>query len=310
VEENCMIWLKNFLMDQVNPDGAGAGGSGSPAGADGAGAAGGEGALPAGGAAGAAGQGAGNGGTPSAWAPLELTHNGQKVSVATQEEAIALLQKGYDYTQKAQEVAKLRKELLAKHSRADHFLTELEKSRQGKPDGEGDGEQPEQPDKLTLIEKEVAALRDKDYSREWERIYNPINQKYPDVPELELANAFKKALEDGEVENTAAAVEAVAAQLNERITGNINQRLEKQLGVADSPLVKAHNEKVISAFMSDAENPRLKEYAQKVIADYVAGKIKLRDAGGDAGGPGAGGGAPSDKKLTIAQVAARYSGAD
>lgn len=304
-----MIWLEKFLMDQVNDDGA-AGGGGSPAGTEGAGAVGGEGAPPAGGAAGAASQGAGNGGTPSAWAPMELTHNGQKVSVATQEEAIALLQKGYDYTQKAQEVAKLRKELLAKHSRADHFLSELEKSRQGKPEGAGEGEGQEPPDKLTLIEKELAALRDKDYSREWERIYTPINQKYPDVPELELANAFKKALEDGEVENTAAGVETVAAQLNEQITGQINQRLEKQLGAPDSPLVKAHNEKVISAFLADAENPRLKEYAQKVIADYVAGKVKLRDAGGDAGGPGAGSGTPADKKLTIAQVAAKYSGAE
>ena len=302
-----MIWLEKFLMDQVaDPAGDGAAG-GSPAGADGAGAAGGDGAPPAGGAAPAAGPGAGNGGTPSAWAPMELTHNGQKVSVATQEEAIALLQKGYDYTQKAQEVAKLRKELLAKHSRADHFLSELEKSRQGKPEGAGEGEQQEPPDKLTLIEKELAALRDKDYSREWERIYTPINQKYPDVPELELANAFKKALEDGEVENTAAGVETVAAQLNERITGQINQRLEKQLGAPDSTLVKAHNEKVISAFMADASNPKLQEYAQKVIADYVAGKVKLRDAGGDAGGPGAGAGTPADKKLTIAQVAAKYS---
>lgn len=301
-----MKWLQILMDQERGPDG---GGSGSPAGGDAGEAGAGAGAPPqAGEGSAAAGQGAGNGGTPSAWAPIELDWKGQKLKVNTLDEARALMQQGHDYTSKTQEVARLKKELLAKHSRADRFLAELEKrGSEGKPEGEEQQGQPEPQDKTARLEQQLQELVDRENERQWLEIFKPISQKFPDVPERDLAAAFAKAVENGEAENSIAEVERIAAELAPQYKDQRNQELGKLLVDKENPLVKTHNDKVLEAFLADKENPKLKAYTQQVIADYIAGKIKLKDAGGD-GGKGGAAGSAKDEKLTIEQIAAKYSG--
>jgi hypothetical protein len=308
-----MILRKLFYTyDQAEDGGEGAAGGGSQPAADASGEdAGGAGAPPAQPEAGepAAAPAAGTDGKPAAAGEqYELNWNGKKIAVNSREEAVALMQKGYNVTQKEQEVSKLRKELLTKHERADRLFAELERLKQeGRPAAEGEEASPQDPpDKVTQLEQQVRELRDRHLEEQWGKIFSPIATKYPDVPELELAQEFQKALEAGDVENTAEGVEQIAAKLAENYTTQINQRLEKQLSNPESPLVKAHNDKVVTALLADINNPKLTDYNQKVIAAYMANKMKLANAGGD-GGKGGGAGAATDKKLTISEVAAKFN---
>lgn len=309
-----MNWFKNFFAMHQDENT-----EGTPSGDGSAGnsAAGNQPPAQAGNEGSAASQSAGNGNQPSAWAPMELEYKGQKISVATREEAIALLQQGHDYTQKTQALSKekqaafkARQEYMAKLESTTKLLAELEAKRNKPAEGEGNegGEPPAEPTadnpKLQELERQLAELRDEKNAEAWTKLTAPILQKFPDVPEAELADAFAAAVDRGEVENTLEGLQEVAEQMNTHYTGEISKRLEKQLGQKDSPLVKAHNDKVIADFLADANNPKLQEYAQRVIADYVKGKLKLKDAAGDAGkGQGAG---ASDKKESIAEIAARH----
>lgn len=302
-----MKWLHKFLMDQDR--GADGGSSGSPAGGDAGEAGAGAAAAPqAGEGSSPAGSGADNGGTPPpAWAPVEINWKGQKVSVKTLEEASALMQQGYDYTSKTQEVARLKKELLAKHSRADHFLAELEKRGGQRQEPESDaGGEPEPQDKTAKLEQQLNQLMEREHERAWNGIYDPISKKFPDVPELDLANAFAKAVEEGDAQNTVEDLERIASELAPKYKDQRNQQLSKLLEDKESPIIKSYSEKVIDAFLSDKENAKLKAFSQKVISDYIADKTKLKNAGGD-GGPAGAGGATQDKKRTIAEIAASYS---
>lgn len=302
-----------YTYDQAEDGGEGAAAGGSQTAPEGAGEAAGGTEPPAqpGEGEGAADPAAGTDGKPAAAGEqFELNWNGKKIAVNSREEAVALMQKGYNVTQKEQEVSKLRKELLTKHERADRLFAELERMKQqGRPADEPGADPQEPPDKVTQLEQQVKELRDKHLEEQWGKVYNPLATKYPDVPELELAQAFQKAMAAGEVENTADGLEQVAAKLAEGYSTQINQRLEKQLSNPESPLVKAHNEKVVTALLADPNNPKMAEYNKKVIAAYIADKSKLTNAGGD-GGKGAGAGAPTDKKLTISQVAAKYGAGD
>lgn len=281
-------------------------------------------AAPEGNSGAQASSGAGTGQEPAAWAPVELEYKGQKIPVKTREEAIALMQQGHDYTQKTQSAAKAKQEALklkqdymSRLERTTALLAELEAKRnkaatgegEGEQEGDGEGRKPAPPadDKLQKLERELAELRDERNAEAWEKITAPILQKFPDVPEAELAEAFKAAVDRGEVENSLEGLQEVAEQMNGHYSGEINKRLEKQLATKDSPLVKAHNDRVISEFLNDANNPKLQEFTQKVIADYVAGKLKLKDAAGDTGkGAAAGAG---KKERTIAEIAAQHRSA-
>lgn len=297
------------------------GAEGAAAGGEGAGAAAAASAAPAG-TEGAAASQAGTGSEPAAWAPLDLEYKGQKVAVKTREEAIALMQQGHDYTQKTQSAAKakqealkIKQEYMSRLERTTALLAELEAKRNKAAEGEGgeeaagESQQAAAPanDKLQKLEQELAEMRDEKNAEAWVKLTAPILQKFPDVPEGELAVAFEAAVSRGEVENTMEGLQEVAEQMNGHYSGELNKRLEKQLSEKDSPLVKTHNDKVISAFLNDANNPKLQEFTQKVIADYVAGKLKLKNAAGDTGkGAGTGSG---KKERTIAEIAASHRAA-
>lgn len=235
---------------------------------------------------------------------FELTHNGNKIKM-TRQEVIDAAQRGYNTTQKEQEISKLKKELIAKHARANQIIEEAEKAGK-QPEGE---EEPES--ELNQLKNTITGITEKLQLQEWEKALGPIHTKFPDVDELELAAKFQEKVKAGEVENTNAGLEEVATELAQHSEGKVNKKLEAVLADEKNNMVTSHNQKVIEKFLANPEDPKLKAYEQKVIADYVAGKTKLSSAGGDNGkGAAAGAGAGKDKVESISDVAERHRQTD
>ncbi len=304
--------MKSFFnIDQAENDASNGGGTGSQDGgangAAGAGAAAGaEGAAAQGGASGgAANQNAGNAGgnAGAAWEQREVDWNGQKVAVKTWEEAKALIQKGYNVTQREQELSGMRKSLLAKMARFEQLEAERAK-KAGNNDGEAEGGEGAD-DPIKLMQSRQDKLEDELKIEKWNKVFEPISKEYPDVPEMELIDAFRAKKLALEVEDTTEGLMQVAQELSEQHTGRINQRLETALTDPKSKVATDYAEKIITTLLADTNNPRLKTYNKTVIDAYLAGKLELAEAGGDNGGRGNGAGTGSEKVESIAEIAAR-----
>jgi hypothetical protein len=297
--------MERFLIiDQAENDGAGggAGGAGSQAGGAAAGVAAAAGAAAAGaagaGEAGAAGGAAGAAGAGAAGAEeaQEYDLNGNKVKL-TKAQLVAELMKAQDYTKKTQMSAAERKKYQTAATRADQiaeeYLAELKKLR---GDG-GEKPEPEPEDKFTTLEKRQAAIEEQINNDKWEKTFNPIRSKFPELDDLEVAARFSAAVKAGEAENSPAGLLAVAEVVAKEQGGKRNQMLETELAKPDNPLAKNLSQKAIDAFLKNPEDPKHKAFRDQVIADYVAGKIKLSNAGGDNGAGGGAGAAKKDENL-------------
>lgn len=281
------MWkLLNIDQDENDAGGGAGGGAASQAGGGAAGAGAGDaGGAGASNAQAGAGQGAAsqNAGTDdktnqaAAWTQRDIVWNGQKIPVKTEEEAIALMQKGYNFTQGQQEIAKIRKDLIAKSTRFDQLLAELEKNKPA----QGEGEEADDP--VKKLGKDVEDLRTQAQIQQWDKAFGPVKQKYPGISEKVLIVEFQDKIQAGEVEDSAEGLMKTAESLASERTGIVNRQLDELLAKAD--------------------DPRITAFKQKVIADYVAGKTKLADAGGEHGGSGGAGGA--EEKGSISEIAAR-----
>ena len=280
--------MSKILMDQADNGG---GASGSPEGAAdgaGAGAAGG-----AGGADGGTGsQAAGTQGQHQAGADadqIEIVYNGQKMR-KTRGEVIALAQQGYDYTQKSQslaeekkQIAQSRKDYQARLLRLDQIEAEMKAGKTDK-NGEGGEGQPDPNEPVKQLDGKLTALEQKMLVRDWEQLYyGPVKHKFPDISEDFLVSKFGEMIKAGEVDDTAEGLMKTAEAIANGFESSATSRLDKLL--------------------ADPENPKIKAHNAKVIADYVANKTKLADAGGDKGAGGTG--AKAKGVESISEVAAR-----
>lgn len=283
--------ILQILMDQADGDGAG---SGSPEGAgDGAGA--GAAAAQAGADGGAGSQAAGTQGANQAGADAdqrEIVWNGQKIKKPIAE-IIGLAQQAYNVTQTEQALAAERKQLAqsrkdyqARLLRLDQIETEYKKGKPaaGGEGGEGGEGQPDPNEPLTKIGGELATLKQKMALQDWERAYGPVKQKHPDISEDFLISKYGEMIRSGEVEDNSEGLMKTAEAIANGFDSTATGRLEKLL--------------------ADPNNPKVKEHDAKVIADYVAGKTKLADAGGDKGAGGTG--AKKVEAKSIDEVADKY----
>lgn len=281
-----------FKLDQ-DEDGAGNGGGGaSQTGGAGAGVAEGAGApnAQAGAGSSAANQDAGKGGSgqSSATEQFELEFDGQKGKY-TRQQLIDAIRKDKDYTVKTQEVAKTRREQLARMARLDQMETEYqERLKKGGKAEDGEGrEGDEQPDPVKALTDRQAALESKALVREWLDVYNPIAAKYPSMDEDRLRTTFLERVKLGEVEDSAAGVmktaESVAKEIDSEGTAN--------------------EDKLIDKILANPKHPKLEAFVQKKLAEFVAGKVKLAAAGGDSE-KGHTADAQPGKKRDISEIAA------
>lgn len=271
-----------ILMDQADNGG---GASGSPDGA-GAGAGAGAAAAQAGADGGAGSQAAGTQGQNQAGADAdqrEIVWNGQKIKKPIAE-IIGLAQQAYNITQNEQalaaerkQITQIRKDYQARLLRLDQIEAELKKGNTG-AGGEGGEGRPDPDEPLTKIGGELATLKEKMALHDWERAYGPAKQKFPDISEDYLISKFGEMIRSGEVEDDAEGLMKTAEAIANGFNSTASGRLDELLANPNDPKVKEHN--------------------AKVIADYVAGKTKLADAGGDKGAGGSGGKAESVKGIS------------
>jgi len=203
---------------------------------------------------------------------LEITWNGQKKKVS-REEAIKLAQQGYNVTQKEQMLSRKSKELQDKMQRLDALIAEAEKN----------GDDPSGDNEIKKLSNELKSYRDEIGEIKLQRAMEPIKSKFPDIDEDQLLIAFEKKVSSGEVEDNENGLMSVAENLAKGYGEKVSSQLEKLL--------------------SDPENPKMKAFADKVIREYIEGKRKLANAGGETGGPSGG---PKPQKIeSISEAASR-----
>ena len=215
----------------------------------------------------------------------EIVWNGQK-KMMTLQELKDYAQRAYNVTQGEQANSKTRKELTAQLARLEQMIAEAEKN--GKPPDESEN------DPLAKLSKaheatrqELAGLREKSLVQDWERGFAPVQQKYPDISEKALFMEFQEKVQAGEVEDTVTGLMKTAEGMAAEREGIVNKRL-------DGLLLKS-------------DDPRMKAYKEKLIADYVAGKLKLTNAGGE--NPKGAAGGKLDTESSISDVAAKLRSA-
>lgn len=265
--------MHKFLnIDQAEAGDEGAGG-GSQEGAEGA-----AGAAGAGTDGGTVDQGAAGGETSSkpAWEQDEIVWNGEKKKFSRQE-IINFAQQAYNVTQKEQSLAKLTKDAQERLARIDALMAEAEGAgKEGEGEGEGEADEP-----IGKLSKEVEALRLKEQIREWDAAVAPIIAKNPEISEKKLLAEFRDRVASKEVDDTAEGLAKTAELMVSEREGTVSKRLE--------------------ALLKDEKNPQLQSIREKAVKDYLDGKLKLRDAGGEGGGSPAG--AKTDKPGSIDDVA-------
>ncbi len=249
-------------------------------------------------------QGGENGKPPAAspQSPAQVFHelkiNG-KVEKLTTEQLIARGQQIGNITQREQEIAAQRKEMSSKLTRLDELLREAEKGNQP----------PEEVDEIQQLRSDIKELKTREESREshkaLEKALEPVRKKFPNMDDKMLDKALQHFADnvksrkgpkgepienpDGLYDNDAAGVAKAIEDFHAERDGMVKGGLEKLLANPEAPELKAYNE--------------------KLIADYVAGKYKLANAGGDLGGQGgAGNGAATKPGEDISAVAARLRG--
>jgi len=273
-----MYWMNRFFnFDQAETDGDNAGG-GSQGDADGA-----ADGADAGSNDNTVDSGADGGDTSGkpAWEQDEIVWNGEKKKLSRQE-IINYAQQAYNVTQKEQNLAKLTKDATDRLARIDALAAELEKN-----DGEGADEQaPEDDEPVSQLSKEVQALKLKEQIRTWDNAFKPIADKYPDISEKALLAEMREKVASKEVDDNAEGLMKVAESMANEREGTVSKRLE--------------------ALLKENKDPRLQAYRKKSIEDYVAGKIKLANAGGEGGGSPAG--AKPQTSKSIDDVATRIRG--
>lgn len=205
----------------------------------------------------------------------DIVWNGQKVKMSLQE-LKDNAQRAYNVTQGEQANSKTRKELAAAMKRFEDLIAEAEKN--GKQPAAEEGEQE---DPVMKLSKEVDGLRTKALLQDWEKAFNPVQAKYPDISEKALLQEFQEKVKAGEVEDTSAGLMKTAEGISTEREGTVNKRVD--------------------ALLTNTNDPRVKAFTQKVIADYVAGKLKLANAGGE-NPKGASGGKAEER--SISEIAA------
>lgn len=233
---------------------------------------------------GAAGPKAGTDGKTSqaaAGEQFEITWEGKKIQM-TRDEVINNAQRAYNVTQREQELAKTRKDYQVKLLKLDQYYADLEKA--GKPAKGADGAEPDADDPLSKVAGEVAELKNQLLVQSWEKSYAPVKQKYPDVSEKMLIEEFQVKIQAGEVDNSNEGLMQTAEAMAKGFDSTVETKLDKLLADPENPKIKAHNLKVIEAF--------------------VKGKKDLANAGGDKGAGGTGGKAKEAK--SIDEVADSY----
>lgn len=262
-------------MNQADGGGAGSGSSDGAADAGGAGAA----AAQAKADGGAGSQAAGTTDQNQAGADAdqrEIVWNGQKIR-KPMAEIINLAQQAYNVTQIEQALAAEKKQLA--QSRKDYQVRLLQMDRieaelrAGKPGkgaegGEGGEGQPDPDEPLKKLEGKFATLEQKQALLDWKEYYGPVKLKFPDVSEKMLVQEFEAKIQAGEVDDSVEGLMQTAEAMANGFESMVDTRLDKLLADPNNAKVKAHD--------------------TKVIADYVAGKTKLADAGGDKGAGGSG----------------------
>jgi hypothetical protein len=209
---------------------------------------------------------------------FELNING-KTEKLTREQLIARGQQVGNITQREQEVARERKDLAAKMARLDELLAEAEKGSQP----------PEEVNEMDALKGQIGELKALEDQRQLDSAMAPVKTKFPDLDEDAVLTLFLKKVKNKEVENSAAGIMAAAEEVHNGRETMVKGSLEKLLANHDAPELKAYNE--------------------KLIADYVAGKYKISNAGGDLGGAGgAGNGAPAKGGESISEIAKRLRG--
>jgi hypothetical protein len=79
-------------------------------------------------------------------------------------------------------------------------------------------------------------LRTQAQLQEWEKAFNPIQQKFPDISEKSLLADFQEKVAAGEVEDTAAGLMKVAEGIANEREGLVGKRLE---GLLANPAIRA-----------------------------------------------------------------------
>ena len=246
----------NMLMDQAGAEGAGSGGAGGEGnpGAEGAGA-----------GDDTAGQNTGSqGNAGTGEEQFDLTVGG-KVIKLNKTEVINRAQQATDITQKQQKISETQKTLNTKVRQADMLLKEIEDQK-----ATGQSADPADEDKFKKLTDEISSLQDVNQQRELDNALAPAKAKYPHLNEDMIINAFTQKANAGEIENSAAGIMEVAAELATTENGSFEQR--------------------VNELIKDPNNPQMKKYNDKLIADYVAGKRRSYNNGGEHGGAGGTGG--------------------
>jgi len=209
---------------------------------------------------------------PAAWDHDEIVWHGQKVKM-TRQEIIDHAQRAYNVTQGEQANSKTRKELTEKLTQLNELIEEARKS----PDhAEADG------DPIAVLRKEIDELKEVRKLEAWDKYFSPVKAKHPDIPEDFLVSKFQARVLSKEVENTEEGLMKTADDISNGFSGTVDKRIE--------------------ALLNDATNPKIKAHNDKVVAAYLAEKQRLANSGGEKGA-GISGGAEGKVK-TISETAA------
>jgi len=230
--------------------------------------------------------GKGGEGQPSAEEQTEWEFDGQKVKY-TRQQIIDELRKAKDYTQKTQELAKTRKEQLARLTRLEQMEAEW-REKHPEAAGEGEGGEGDGADDIKTLKNDLAALHQKELQRDWKDSYTPVAKQYPNMDESRLIDRILERKKLGEPVEDAAALMKLAGEVSAEIKSETDTEENKR----------------IEKLLANPEDPRLVAFKQKVISDFVAEKIKHSKAGGDGkggAGPGANGG--EEKKGDLSETA-------
>lgn len=233
---------------------------------------------------------AGNAGTPPkpAWEKDSIVWNGQQKEF-TRQEIINYAQQAFNVTQREQAASKKWKEANAQLERLEKLIADADK----KGGGEGEGGGGEPPDPIKELTGKFQTLEQRQEKRElrqqWNEAFLPIKQKFPGIDEDKVNDSFTEKVKSGEVEDTERGLMTAA----------------EEVAKAEAAEKKTAEDKQIEALLTKADNPRLKAFKEKAIADYVADKAKNKNAGGDSGAGGGGGGQAKKDAGSISEIAAK-----
>jgi len=186
---------------------------------------------------------------------IAIERDGVKVLIP-QAEIADYVAKGVDYTKKTQLLSEKEKAWQAEIQR----LTAQINNPQANPENYGEGQEQ---DVVTQITERMGKLESTLADVELEKKLVLVREKYPNISDDMLLTKFTKMADEGKIRANMDGLMAAGEAANQDIVGIVNKQLQSVM---------------------DSTDPKHIELRNNIIKQYVAGKIKMINAGGEPGG--------------------------